>query len=179
MTQPLDVVQQPAFAVPPHVVDESGAIVGWFTEPAGVVLQLTRPTRGTTELAKWLVGPGYTQIIRRFPDTRDVYVVLDMRQMTGRAATARSLLIEHAKLIAKQLGTVVVLPSVHLGALYVKVIEATALMLRPFGVRIEIEHDLQRVLIDGRLRVASALDVDHGPASTRNGTGRIQSDARS
>ena len=178
MTLPLDVVQQPAFAVPPHIVDESGAIVGWFTEPAGVVLQLTRPTRGTTELAKWLVGPGYTQLIRRFPDTSDLYVVLDMRQMTGRAATARALMIEHAKLIAKQLGTVVVLPSVHLGALYVKVIEATALMLRPFGVRIEIEHELQHVLIGGGLSVASALDVGRAGAGPRAGTDRIHSDAR-
>jgi hypothetical protein len=72
----------------------------------------------------------------------------------------------------------VVLPSVHLGALYVKVIEATALMLRPFGVRIDIEHDLQRVLIDSGLRVAPALDVGRAAASPRAGTGRIQSDAR-
>jgi hypothetical protein len=103
-----------------------------------------------------------------------LYVVLDMRQMTGRAATARSLLIEHSKLIAKQLGHVVVIPSVHLGALYVKVIEATALMLRPFGVHMTIEHDLQRALCAAGLRLASAQDLTRTQAGARpqSGTGR-------
>jgi hypothetical protein len=174
MTQPLDVVQQPAFNVPPHVVDETGAMVGWFTEPAGVVMQFTRPTRGTAELAKWLVGPGYTQLTRRFPDGSDLRVVLDMRQMTGRSATARALIIEHSKLVAKQLGKVVVIPSLHLGALYVKVIEATALMLRPFGVHIIIEHDLQHALCEAGLRLAPAQDLTRAPSGSRPqpGTGR-------
>jgi hypothetical protein len=136
------------------------------------VLQFTRPTRGTAELARWLVGPGYTQLTRRFPDSSELYVVLDMRQMTGRSATARALLIEHSKLVAKQLGQVVVIPSLHLGALYVKVIEATALMLRPFGVHITIEHDLQHALCEAGVRLAAAQDLTRAPARPQSGTGR-------
>src|SRR5262245_61337066 len=103
MTSSLDISHPAAFAVPPHVVDDSGLIAAWFTDPPGVVLQLTRPARGTTALAEWMVGPGYAQVLRRFPDARDLRVVMDMRQMTGRAATARALLIEHAKLISPRL----------------------------------------------------------------------------
>src|SRR4249919_1059913 len=39
----------PAFAAPPHLVDESGALRAWFIEPAGALLQFARPDRGTTQ----------------------------------------------------------------------------------------------------------------------------------
>ena len=176
MTQPLNVAPSPAFAVPPHLLDESGAIACWFTEPPGVVLQFTRPTRGTGELSRWLVGSGYNQLIRRFPDAHELRMVLDMRQMTGRSATARSIMIEHAKLVSQRLGRVIILPSVHLGAFYVTVVETTALMLRPFGVRIEIEHSLERALARQELRVAPAFDASRQASTVRTaaGTGRAQ-----
>jgi hypothetical protein len=176
MTQPLDVAPSPAFSVPPHVIDESGAIAGWFTEPPGVVLQFTRPTRGTNELSKWLVGPGYDLLVRRFPEACELRVVLDMRQMTGRSATARAVLIEHAKLVSQRLGRVIILPSVHLGAFYVKVVEATALALRAFGVRIEVEHSLERALARQELRVAPGFELSRPVNAVRAaaGNGRAQ-----
>ena len=168
MTQPLDVTPSPAFAVPPHAQDESGVIACWFTDPPGVVLQFTCPARGTTELARWLCGPGYEQLLNRFPDAAELRVVLEMRQMTGRAATARAVLIEHGKLIAKRLGPVSILPSVHLGPFYVKLVEGTALMLRAFGLRIEIESSLERALAKQELRPAAAYDLARPAAPLRS-----------
>jgi hypothetical protein len=166
----------PAFTLPPHVIDESGAVAAWFTEPPGVVLQFIRPARGTTELAKWVVGPGYNQVVRRFPDCYELRIVLDMRQMTGRAATARSVLIDHAKLVSQRLGRVIILPSLHMGAVYLKVVETTALMLRAFGVRIEIEQSLERALAKQDMRMTSPLEPTRSIGATRNtaGTGRAR-----
>lgn len=166
-----------AFAVPPHVVDDSGLVAVWFTDPPGVVLQLTQPARGTTAIAEWIVGPAYGQIVSRFPDARDLRVVLDMRQMTGRAATARALLIEHAKLIAPRLGTVIILPSIHLGSLYIKVVEATAVMLRAFGIRIQLESNLERALAKLELRVDASPEAARpaaAPPRSNARTGRAQ-----
>ena len=176
MTQPLDVAQSPAFAVPPHLLDDSGAIAVWFTDPPGAVLQFTRPERGTTELAKWLCGDGYEQLLRRFPDGEKLRFVLDMRQMTGRAATARSVLIEHGKLVAQRVGPVIILPSMHLGPFYVTVVEGTALMLRAFGLRIDVDHSLERALSKQEMRLAPVLDVARPAINVRSaaGTGRAQ-----
>jgi hypothetical protein len=176
MTQTLDAALSPAFTLPPHAIDDSGAVAAWFTDPPGVVLQFIRPARGTTELAKWVVGPGYTQMLRRFPDCYELRVVLDMRQMTGRAATARAVLIEHAKLVSQRLGRVIILPSDHMGTIYLKVVETTALMLRAFGVRIEIEHSLEQALARQGVRIASPLEPMRSLGATRNtaGTGRAR-----
>jgi hypothetical protein len=176
MTSTLDVAPSPAFTLPPHVIDDSSAVAAWFTDPPGVVLQFMRPTRGTTELAKWVVGPGYNQVVRRFPDCYELRVVLDMRQMTGRAATARAVLIDHAKLVSQRLGRVIILPSAHMGSFYVKVVEATALMLRTFGVRVEIEQSLERALAKQDMRVASPFEAPRPSGAVRNasGTGRAQ-----
>jgi hypothetical protein len=176
MAQTLDVALSPPFALPPHVIDDSGVIAAWFTEPPGVVLQFTRPERGTTELARWLVGPGYNQLVRRFPDAQELRIVLDMRQMTGRAATARAVLIEHAKLVAPRLGRVIILPSVHMGAFYLKLVETTALMLRAFGVRIELEQSLERAIAKQELELATGFEPSRSTGALRNatGTGRAQ-----
>jgi hypothetical protein len=151
----------------------------WFTDPPGVVLQFMRPARGTTELARWVVGPGYNQLVRRFPDCYELRVVLDMRQMTGRAATARAVMIDHAKLVSQRLGRVIILPSVHMGAFYLTLVETTALMLRAFGVRIEIEHSLERALAKQEIRVAAPFEAPRATGAVRNasgasGTGRAQ-----
>jgi hypothetical protein len=176
MAQTLDAALSPAFTVPPHVIDESGAVAAWFTEPPGVVLQFIRPARGTTELAKWVVGPAYNQLVRRFPDGYELRIVLDMRQMTGRAATARAVLIDHGKLVSQRLGRVIILPSVHMGAVYLKVVETTALMLRAFGVRIEIEQSLERALAKQDVRLATPFEPSRAAGAARNvaGTGRAQ-----
>lgn len=160
MTQPHDPKLVPAFAVAPHVIDPSGAIAAWWTDPPGALMQFARAGRGTTEMAEWLVGPGFDLLLSRFPGASDLRVVLDMRQMTGRSATARSLLLQRGRNVAGHIGHVVLLPSVHLGAAYVKIVEATALMLRMGGLRVDVELGLERVIAEHGLRPATSVGVD-------------------
>jgi hypothetical protein len=44
---------QPPFDSAPHVVHPTGAIMIWFTEPAGVVIQVAQPTHVNAELARY------------------------------------------------------------------------------------------------------------------------------
>jgi hypothetical protein len=160
------------FTTPPDVVDPTGSIAVWWTDPPGVLLQLTRPARGTTAMAEWLIGPLFDALVRRFPEARELRVILDMRHMTGRSAIARALMLRHAKAIARRLGQVVIVPSTHLGPAYIKLLEATALLLSVAGVRLVIEHNLDRALEKQGLRVAPPSDVGSAPSKARHPSGR-------
>jgi hypothetical protein len=163
MTEARSALSVPCFAVSPHVTDPSGAIAVWWTDPPGAVMQLRHPTRGTTEMAEWLVGPGYELLLRRFPDAPELRVILDMRQMTGRSATARALLMQCGKSVARRLSHVVLIPSIHLGPAYIKIVEAAVLLVRLSGLRIDIEQDAERVFGSVGLRAAAPDAVELAP----------------
>jgi len=159
MTRSNDSLSAP-FAIAPHVVDPTGSIAAWWTDPPGVLVQLTYPTRATTEIAGWLAGPAFDQLLGRFPGASDLRVILDMRQMTGRSATARSLLMQRAKTVVGRVTHVVLLPSVLLGPAYIKVVETAALVLRAGGLRVDIDASLDRVIARHGVRAAAANAPD-------------------
>ena len=159
MTRPHDSLSAP-FATSPHVVDPTGSIAAWWTDPPGVLAQLTCPTRATTEIAGWLVGPAFDQLLGRFPGATDLRVILDMRQMTGRSATARSLLMQRAKTVVGRVTHVVLVPSVLLGPAYITIVETAALVLRAGGLRVDIDASLDRVITRHGVRAATASAPD-------------------
>jgi hypothetical protein len=149
-------LKESAFDAPPHLVDPSGALGVYWTDPPGVLVQFIRPARGTTELAEWLTSEGLELLIARFPVDQELRLILDMRQMVGRSASARSLLMRASKTSRSRVQHVVLLPSVHLGATYAKVIEASAVVLRMLGYRVHVEHDLERALKKHGTRLLAA-----------------------
>lgn len=175
MTQPLDATQLPAFSVPPHLCDPTGAIAVWWTDPPGGLMQLTRPARGTADMAEWLVGPAFELMLSRFAGVNDLRVILDMRQMTGRSAMARSVLLHRAKSIANRVGHVVLLPSVHLGTGYFKIVEGTAMMLRLAGLPVDVEYGLHRVMEKHELRPAGSRHLGLADDVAREATPRSSS----
>lgn len=146
----------PAFGAPPHLVDDSGALRAWFIEPAGALLQFARPVRGTTQMAEWLVGPAFDVLVQRFSGRRGLRVILDMREMTGRSASARAVLLANVLRVLPRIGHVVMLPSQHMGAEYMSVIELTVRIVNAMGLPLEVAHDLESVLADGAVRMAPA-----------------------
>jgi hypothetical protein len=155
---------QPSDAIePPHATDPSGAVSLRYTDPPGVLMQLVRPARGTTEMAEWLTETGLTMLFARFPHARDLRVILDMRLMTGRSASARALLIQAGMRCVSRVGHVVLLPSQQLGEAYLAVVEAAAALVRSSGLRVDIEHDLAAVL------ARHAVRIDSGGAPPRPG----------
>lgn len=149
-------IVEPAFGAPPHLVDDSGALRAWFIEPAGALLQFARPERGTTQMAEWLVGTAFDVLAQRFNGRRGLHVILDMREMTGRSASARSILLASVLRVLPRIGSVVLLPSEHMGPDYMNLIEQTVRIVSAMGLPIAVAHDLESVLGDGDVRLAAA-----------------------
>jgi hypothetical protein len=141
-----DSMVAPAFGTPPDMVDDSGALRAWFLEPAGALLQFARPERGTTQMAEWLVGPAFDTLVKRFNGRRGLRVILDMREMTGRSASARAILLANVMRVLPRIGSVVMLPSQHMGDAYMGIVELTVKMVNAMGLRVEIADDLESVL---------------------------------
>jgi hypothetical protein len=157
----------PVFSAAPHIIDDSGAMVGWFIEPAGVLMQLVRRTRGTVQMAEWLVGYGLDRLLQRFAGRRGLRVILDMREMTGRSASARALLIASATRALPRIGHVVVLPSRHMGEEYVTVVEVTARVVSAMGLRVDVEHDMDKVIARHAIRLGAPRAAEPGSLLTR------------
>src|SRR5688500_6377070 len=148
------------FSGVPHIVDPSGAIAIHWTEPPGALVQVVQATRGTSEMAQWLVTEALEMLLARFPGIDDLRLIIDMRRMTGRSAMARSILMNASGgIVAERVGHVILLPSVHMGPAYVKVIEATVVALRLIGYRVEVEHDLTVALRKHGIRTEMLSDV--------------------
>jgi hypothetical protein len=148
------------FSGVPHIVDPSGAIAVYWTDPPGALLQVVQATRGTSEMAHWLVTDGLDLLLNRFPSVDNLLLVIDMRRMTGRSAMARSILMNASGgPAAERIGQIVMLPSVHMGPAYVAVIEATAVALRLIGYRVAVEHDLEEALKNYGVRTEMLSDV--------------------
>jgi len=148
----------------PHALDPTGNVALRFTDPPGALMQLVRPVRGTAAMAEWLSGTGLSLLFERFPHARDLRVILDMRHMTGRSASARAVLINAAGRCVGRVGHIVVLPSQLLGAAYLGVVEAGAALVRLSGLRVDIEHDLPSVLAQHGVRVSTG-DAPRSPSN--------------
>lgn len=147
------------FSSVPHIVDPTGAISMYWTDPPGVLVQLVQATRGTSEMAHWLAGDALDLFFSRFPGVDGLRVVLDMRRMTGRSAMARQVLMNASGAAAGRIAHVVLLPSLHMGPAYLKVIEATCVALRLIGYRVDVEHDLEVALRKHGIRTEMLSDV--------------------
>jgi hypothetical protein len=82
---------QLAFRERPHM--QCGPAVAWLTHPAGCVFQLIQPARITLEISSFLVDNVYEEMLRRFPDSQSLTLVLDFSLMLGRTTASRSQLL--------------------------------------------------------------------------------------
>ena len=145
---------KPAFDARPHIQDPTGAVVAWFTDPPGAIIQFARPARGTTDMARWLVGPARAALWRRFPVESGLTLVLDLTLMDGRDAGARALLHESAKDDKGRIARSFVIPPTKASGTYLSALHVAATLLRVFGVRVDVESSLTSVFASFPLRVA-------------------------
>jgi hypothetical protein len=110
-------------------------------------------------MAEWLAGPGLSLLFDRFPQVGNLRVIMDMRLMTGRSASARSLIIQAGVRCVGRVGHAIVIPSQQLGETYLGVVEAGAALVRLAGLRVDIEHDLSAVLARHGVRTATQSGV--------------------
>jgi hypothetical protein len=142
------------FPVEPHLQHPSGLVVAWFTEPPGAVVQLTKPARGTLDLAQWLVGPACQELLQRFPDAKELFIVFDLSQMRGRDLSARAALLERAKTLRPGMVRAAVIPPAAASALYLSSLRVAVAILGVFGVAVDIESSLKSVIASRGLNVA-------------------------
>ena len=144
----------PFFSVPPHVECPVGPLYVWFTEPPGVVLQLMEAVRFTTEIARWLIGPGLDLLAQRYDEATRFTIVFDIRQMTGRDPVVRSLFMDLAREQAGRFEAIVAIPPLQINPVYLAGLHAAAALVSAFGPRFEISGDVAHVIYRHRLRPA-------------------------
>lgn len=127
----------PAFACRPHMLDPSGTVAVWFTDPAGAWLQFIKPARATDALSEWIAGPALAAFVARFPGEQ-LILVMDFRLMTDRELTARARILQTAPALKDSLARVIVLPSHYATPFHNKTMAAGVRLARAFGVPVEL-----------------------------------------
>jgi hypothetical protein len=114
-----------------------GGLATWLVAPAGVVVQVVEPMRGTLDVAKWLVGPVFDALDRRFPGNNSLIIVLDLALMTSRSAAARSVFLAKARECGKRFAEGYFVPPISASAASRQATRASLALIRALGVRIE------------------------------------------
>jgi hypothetical protein len=144
---------EPAFAVPCHVrhglQDE---LQVWFTDPPGVVVQLSKPQRSTVAQTRWLLGPCFDLMRERFPHDEKLILVLDYRNMTSRDTSARTLMMDRARDIAHLFSHVFIVPPLHASPVYLAMLHAAVALVSMFGAKLEIVDSLSETISQTSLR---------------------------
>lgn len=137
---------QPVFPSEPELLSPTGAIAGWLLDPPGALVQFIKPVKGTTELATWLVGPAFAVLDRSFPDRNDLTFVLDLSNMVGRSAAARSILLHSAKVLGPRFSRAFVVPPLDYPPMYLKAFHASVAFVRLLGVNVTVAGSSAAVL---------------------------------
>lgn len=142
MLRPMEVT--PVFAGPPHVRCEVGPLAAWFTEPAGVVLQLTEAVVFTHAMASWVSSEGYSRLCAHFPGQAPLSLLFDIRPLAGREAAARVVLMEAGQKYIQRFSSVVIVAPVKPPPLYMATLIGAAALLSAIGPEVAIVDSLEQ-----------------------------------
>jgi hypothetical protein len=123
------------------------------------VVQLTKHVRGTVDLAEWLVGPAWHQLLQRFPDAKEFLIVFDLSQMDGRDPSARAALLDKAKTLRPGMLRAVIIPPTGASSIYLASLQVAVAIARVFGVPVDVESSLKNVLASRGLKVARGPSI--------------------
>jgi hypothetical protein len=133
------------FPTSPHIASPGGEVVGYYTDPPGVVMQFAHAVKGTEELARWLLVPAVQQIFTRFPGNNEIVFVMDLSMMTGREMGARALLIQHAPGMRHRFSRLFILPPLIAPPFYAGTLNTAAALLRTMSVNVDIVPSLEHI----------------------------------
>jgi hypothetical protein len=146
---------EPVFGSAPHLQDDSGKLVAWFTEPAGAVVQLMDAAVFTKEMAEWMVGPGFMQLSQRFVRKSELSVLLDLRPMVSREPAAHPVVMSAAMKYLTLFTKVGVIPPAKPPPLYMTTLHGAVALLSAIGPEIRIYETLEGALQAMPLRAAA------------------------
>lgn len=137
---------EPVFSSAPHLQDDSGKLVAWFTEPAGAVVQLIEATVFTKEMAEWMVGPGFSQLSQRFVRRTELRLLLDLRSMVSREPAAHPVVMSAAMKYLTLFAQIGVIPPAKPPPLYMTTLHGAVALLSAIGPEIRIYETLESAL---------------------------------
>ena len=147
------------FSSRPDVLDPTGEIAAWYTDPPGAIVQLARPIHLSFERVKWLLGPGHRMLEERFPDAHAFITVLDLRRMTSRDVAARALMQDRClSRRARFRHSYVLLPE-SAGPVYRMSVQTGVTLLRVMGFPVDVTATLEDAIRKGGLRPAPQAEV--------------------
>lgn len=139
-------VLQPVFPSQPDLLSPGEAIAGWLLDPPGAIVQFVKPVKGTMELASWLVGPAFEVLDQHFAGRNDLTFVLDLGNMVGRSAAARSILLHSAKVLGHRFERAFVVPPLDYPPMYLKAFHASVAFVRLLGVDVTVAGSSRAVI---------------------------------
>jgi hypothetical protein len=103
---------------------------------------MLEPRVGTAAMARWYVTEARQALYERFPGAKRFVFVVDLSPMISRDPQMRSIVGDAAKEMKDQVARCVLIPGASGGAIYQKSLEIAVLLLRGFGVNIELGKSL-------------------------------------
>jgi hypothetical protein len=146
----------PAFDAPPDL-HGGGVLRAWFTDPPGALVQFMRPSRGTQEMAGWVIGPLYSKLRARFPEATMLTLVIDLTLMDGRDPAARAMLLERVSQGRGVIGRVGLVPPPKTSPVYLTTFHAAVTVLNSLGKEVRVESSLEKLIKDLGLKPVGAL----------------------
>jgi hypothetical protein len=147
--------ESPIFSAPADMQCSVGPMVCWFTRPPGIFFQLTEATRMTLAMASWAAGPAFQAMREHFAGKGSFYFLIDIRAMTERDPGVREAFMKLARDSGSQLSASVIIPPRRANPLYLGALQTASALLAPFGTKLEVTADLQRVIDQYRLHPAA------------------------
>jgi hypothetical protein len=144
----------PAFAVPPHLAHPSEPLSIWFTQPLGLLTQITRPSTGSVEMVRFITELAWPALLElRGAGSQPLYIVHDLSLLEDVEPEAGRLMSLFGLSIRKHIERVVVVEPPALHRLVHLAISAVGSALGLIGIPMELAPSLHTVLDQYGLRV--------------------------
>ncbi|WP_165374357.1 MULTISPECIES: hypothetical protein [Sorangium] len=146
-----------AFRRQPHLLDDSGSVGVWITQPAGMVVQLLRETAATGELARFISVDAYQKLVGVMRPGERAYFIYDMALMVRYETEARVILTQWGLSVRDRIEHIVVRPPPEMNKLGRMGIQTIAAAMSLAGVQLDIMDDLEPFLRERNLRPRISL----------------------
>ncbi|AUX24959.1 hypothetical protein SOCEGT47_055000 [Sorangium cellulosum] len=141
-----------AFQRQPHLVDGSGSVGVWLTQPAGMLVQLLRETVTTGDIARFISHDAYQRLVGVMRPDERAFFLYDMALMVRYETEARVILTQWGLNVRDRIEHIVIRPPPEMNKLGRMGIQTIAAAMSLARVPIDIVDDLEPFLRARNLR---------------------------
>ncbi|AUX45839.1 hypothetical protein SOCE26_073350 [Sorangium cellulosum] len=143
---------RPAFRRQPHLLDDSGCVGVWITQPAGMMVQLLQETVATAEVARFISVTAYQKLVNVMRPRERAFFIYDMALMVRYETEARVILTQWGLKVRERIEHIVVRPPPEMNKLGRMGIQTIAAAMSLAGVPFDIVEDVEPFLLERNLR---------------------------